>query len=269
MNAVSLPFATGALMLGLVTTSFAADGTTGPAKIPADQPMPRTDENSKIAHRQLLEKAKQGTIDVYFVGDSITRRWGALEYPKLVEHWNKTFHGWNPANFAWGGDNTRNILWRLDNGELEGVQPKVYVIMAGTNNLGERMSDDEKVTDITKGVQAIVERCRKHSPDAEIILTAMFPRNDRMTYIPVINRINGNLAKYAKENSIHFLTLNGKLADADGVLHEGMTVDRLHLDEQGYDVWAGALVPVLTEILGPRAKTDNAPPLTGNPAAGF
>src|SRR5205814_1777716 len=105
----------------------------------ADRPVPRTDKNSGIAHEQLLAKAWRGGIDVYFEGDSITRRWGATEYPQLLENWQKNFFGWNAANFGWGADRIENILWRVENGELEGVNPKVIVLLAGTNNVGNQL----------------------------------------------------------------------------------------------------------------------------------
>ncbi len=260
----------GTLLAGTVTPLKAGDvdpAVARKARVPADQPVPRTDNNSRIAHEQLLEKASKGTIDVYFVGDSITRRLGATDYPELLALWNETFYGWNAANFAWGGDNTRNILWRMDNGELEGVQPKVYVILAGTNNLGERMSDEEKTGDITAGIRAIVDRCRKHSPDAAIILTAIFPRNDNMALLPVINGINQNIAQFADGKTIRFLDVNGKLAGADGMLFEGVMMDRLHPTKKGYELWTAGLTPILTELLGPPARTDHAPPPTGDPSA--
>src|SRR5204863_6095931 len=103
---------------------------------PADQPSARTDRNSQIAHEQLVEKARQGKIDLYFVGDSITRRWGATDYPDFLSNWKENFYGWNAGNFGWGGDLTQHILWRLENGELDGVNPKIIVILAGTNNVG-------------------------------------------------------------------------------------------------------------------------------------
>ena len=53
----------------------------------ANQPAPRTDRNSRIAHEQLVAKATQGGIDVYFLGDSITRRWGATDYPEFLANW--------------------------------------------------------------------------------------------------------------------------------------------------------------------------------------
>jgi hypothetical protein len=103
---------------------------------PADKAAPRTDKNSQLAHEQLLAKAKQGRIDVYFEGDSIARRWGATDYPELLENRKKNFFGWNAADFGWGADRVENILWRLENGELDGVDPKVIVLLAGTNNVG-------------------------------------------------------------------------------------------------------------------------------------
>src|SRR5207237_281352 len=117
---------------------------TWAAPAPADRPVARTDPNSRTAHAQLLEKAKKGRIDVYFLGDSITRRWGATDYPEFLANWRQNFHGWNAANFGWGGDTTQNILWRLENGELDGVNPKVIVVMAGTNNVGPAGGDDAK-----------------------------------------------------------------------------------------------------------------------------
>src|SRR4051812_34847488 len=101
---------------------------------------PRTDLNSKLAHQQLVAKAKAGGIDLYFLGDSITRRWGSTDpqYAALLENWKANFFGWNAANFGWGADSIQNMLWRIQNGELDGVNPKVIVILAGTNNVGTR-----------------------------------------------------------------------------------------------------------------------------------
>jgi lysophospholipase L1-like esterase len=238
-----------------------------PPAVPADQPRMRADRNSHLAHQQLLAKARSGGIDVYFVGDSITRRWGALDYPDFLAHWTKTFHGWNAGDFGWGADRTENILWRLENGELDGVKPKVIVVLAGTNNVGKEAGDDAKVADITRGLKAIVEACRKKAPTATIVLTAIFPRNDSPAVIPTIDRINANLGQMADGRSIRFLDVNAKLADAKGVLFEGMMVDGLHPSLKGYEVWARGLEPILAELLGPPAATDHAPPPTGDPTA--
>jgi cephalosporin-C deacetylase len=248
-------------------------GFGGPVA-PADQPVARTDQNSQIAHAQLLEKARKGRIDVYFEGDSITRRWGALDYPALLANWKQNFFGWNAADFAWGGDSTQNILWRLENGELDGVNPKVIVLLAGTNNIGSapsRGDNDLRITDVTKGIKAIMDLCRKKAPEATIIVMGITPRNDNggnpTGVMPVITRINENLAKCADGKKIRYVNISDKLADKDGKLYPGMTADNLHLSVKGCQVWADALKPILTELLGPPAQEDHAPPPTGDPSA--
>lgn len=239
--------------------------TTAP-RVPADQPAMRGDANSRQAHEQLLAKARQGGIGLYFLGDSITRRWGATDYPDFLAHWKRNFHGWNAGNFGWGGDTTQNMLWRLQNGELAGVNPKVIVLLAGTNNIGKEPGDEAKAADVTRGIAALVDLCRAKAPGATIILMGILPRNDGPV-MPVINGINAKLAKLADGKTVRYLNINDRLADADGKLFEGMTVDRLHLSLKGYQVWADALKPVLTELLGPPAATDTAPPPTGDPSA--
>jgi lysophospholipase L1-like esterase len=241
-----------------------------PASDPA-VPVPRTDANSRLAHEQLLEKARRGRVDVYFVGDSITRRWGATDYPQFLAHWKATFSGWNAGNFGWGADGTQHILWRLENGELDGVNPKAIVILAGTNNIGRMPAApadrDAKIAAITRGLKAIVDRCRQKAPGATIVLTAIFPRNDNMAVVPEIAAVNANLAALADGRTIRFLNVNDKLAAADGTLFDGMFGDRLHPTVQGYQVWADGLKPILTELLGPPATVDLAPPPTGDPSA--
>jgi len=236
---------------------------------PADRAAPRTDQNSLTAHAQLLEKARAGRIDVYFVGDSITRRWGATDYPELLANWRQNFFGWNAGNFGWGADRTQHILWRLDNGELDGVNPKVIVIQAGTNNIGAQPGGADKIAEISRGLAAILERCRQKAPKATVILTAIFPRNDNIAVMPEIDQVNANLARLADGRGIRYLNVNDKLADRDGRLRAGMMNERdqLHPTLQGYQVWADGLKPILTELLGPPASTDLAPPPTGDPSA--
>jgi lysophospholipase L1-like esterase len=256
-----------ALFSALAVDNACAQGKGGAA---ADQPVPRMDANSKLAHQQRVDSLKKGRIDVYLVGDSITRRWRATDYPQFLANWNENFFGWNAANFGWGGDTTQNILWRLQNGELEGIQPKVIVLLAGTNNVGKIPAGDAKVADITKGIKALLDTLREKVPRATIFVMAILPRNDgaRPTAVmPSINKINENIARFANGKSIRFLNINDKLADRDGNLFEGMTVDRLHLSLKGYQVWADALKPLLTEVLGPPAREDHAPPPTGDPSA--
>jgi lysophospholipase L1-like esterase len=255
--------------IAATTGALIAQATAPAAPGPADRPAPRTDQNSLTAHAQLLEKARAGRIDVYFVGDSIARRWGATDYPELLANWRQNFFGWNAADFGWGADRTENILWRLENGELDGVNPKVIVILAGTNNIGSQPGGPGKVADITRGLTAILERCRQRAPQATIVLTAIFPRNDNMDVMPEIDQVNANLARLADGRNVRYLNVNDRLADKDGRLLTGMMNerDKLHPTLAGYQVWADGLKPILTELLGPPASTDQAPPPTGDPSA--
>jgi lysophospholipase L1-like esterase len=251
------------------TSGTVAPAAARPPDGPADQAAPRADQNSMKAHAQLLEKAKQGRIDIYFEGDSIVRRWGAIDYPELLANWKANFHGWNAADFGWGADRTQNILWRLQHGELDGIHPRVIVLLAGTNNVGAEPGDQAKVADITRGVKAIVDLCREKAPEATIILTAIFPRNDNLAVMPTIFRINARLGNIADGRKVRFLNINDRLADADGRLVEGVlnARDQLHPTLKGYQIWADALKPIVRELLGPAAAIDLAPPPTGDPGA--
>ena len=235
----------------------------------ADRPMPRTDANSMTAHDDLVRKKAQGRIDVYFIGDSIVRRWGATDYPELLKNWTENFYGWNAADFGWGADRTENILWRLVNGELDDVNPKVIVVLAGTNNVGAQPGGEGKVEDVVRGIKAIRDVCRKKAPGAIIILTAIFPRNDNIAVMPDITRINERIARLADGRKVRYLNVNDRLADRDGRLVDGVmnAADKLHPTLKGYQIWADGLKPILTKILGPPAATDQAPPPTGDPRA--
>lgn len=236
--------------------------------------VPRTDSNSRIAHEQLLAKTKAGHIDIYFEGDSITRRWGCTDpqWAELLANWKENFFGWNAADFAWGGDTVQNILWRLENGELDGVDPKVIVLLAGTNNLGGNPPADEPgtINQVVNGIRAILKLMHEKAPRATIIVTGITPRRDRQggtSMMPVISKINAQLAKLADGKGVRYININNRLADSDGKLYEGMTMDGLHLTAKGCQIWADALKPIFTELLGPPAKEDHAPPPTGDPSA--
>jgi lysophospholipase L1-like esterase len=276
----NIPIIVLALLLVHAATIVGSVQMPGSKPETADEPVPRSDRNSMLAHLELLEKAKQGRIDVYFEGDSITRRWGTSDeqYKHFLRNWQENFFGWNAANFGWGGDRTQNILWRLNSGELDNVKPKIIVLLAGTNNVGNNSPqgkddprNDPRVRDITRGIKAILDVCSRKAPSATIVLMGIFPRNDNMLVMPIINEINRRIAKLGDgekgRKKIRYLNINDKLADNEGRLLEGMVIkDGIHLDLKGYQVWADALKPVFTELLGPPAKEDHAPPPTGDPS---
>jgi lysophospholipase L1-like esterase len=249
--------------LSLVTAHLAAQQGSFATTVPA----PRGDDNSARAHAQLVRKAESGVIDVYFIGDSITRRWGALDYPDLLANFTSNFFGWNAANFGWGGDRIENMLWRLDNGELPRVAPKVFIVQAGTNNLGDFESADERVAAIAAGIEAIVERCARHAPESLIVLTGVFPRRDRPELNASIAAINAKLAAFADAQRIRYVDIGDRLVDSRGLLSEEMSEDGLHLSLAAYQAWADALKPILVDRLGAALDVDIAPAPTANPAA--
>jgi lysophospholipase L1-like esterase len=236
----------------------------------AEIPAARFDRNSMTAHQQLIEKAKKGKIDLYFLGDSIVRRWGASDpqYADLLKNWRENFFGWNAGNFGWGADRIENVLWRVKNGELDGVNPKVIVILAGTNNLIAAPEDRKGLDDIVNGLRTLVATCRETAPQATLVLTGIFPRNDNMAYAYKIRQVNERLARMADGSRVRFIDVSSKLADENGKLVDGMmNDDKLHPAVKGYQIWADALKPLLEELLGPKATTDLAPPPTGDPSA--
>jgi lysophospholipase L1-like esterase len=220
----------------------------------------------------LLAKRKAGQIDVYFMGDSITRRWGTSDeqYKDLLANWRANFTGWNAADFGWGADKTQHMLWRLQNGELDGVNPKVVVLLAGTNNVGRAtpIGDTEaRADDVARGVAAIGREIRQRAPKATVIVTGITPRNDNVEVMPIINRANTQIAKLADGKNVRYVNINEQLAFPDNQLRDGMAHDGLHLTAKAYQIWADALKPILTEVLGPPAAVDRAPPPTGDPSA--
>jgi lysophospholipase L1-like esterase len=155
---------------------------------------------------------------------------------------------------------------------LDGVNPKVVVLLAGTNNVGNPSvgGDAEAGADeVARGLQAIVHAIQTKAPAATIVVMGIFPRNDDMALMPLIDRINGKMSRFADGHKVRYLNINDKLADGDGRLLDGMmnAQDKLHPTVKAYQVWADALQPVLTELLGTRAAVDHAPPPTGDPGA--
>jgi lysophospholipase L1-like esterase len=158
----------------------------------------------------------------------------------------------------------------LENGELDGVNPKVVVLLAGTNNLGSLLLPGHgSADDVARGLQAIVHVIQEKAPAATIIVTGIFPRNDNMALLPMIDKINHSLLELADGKKIRYLNINDKLADGNGKLFDGMMNerDKLHPTVKAYQVWADALKPGFTELLGPPAAVDHAPPPTGDPSA--
>jgi lysophospholipase L1-like esterase len=194
-------------------------------------------------HEGFVEIAKQGDVDVLFLGDSITDGWrnkGAKDV------WDKAFGKLKPANFGISGDRTQNVLWRLQNGELDGIKPKVAVLMIGTNNTGYDSAEQ-----IAEGVAAIVKTIHEKSPHTKVLVLAIFPRgktipNGGNTKIREINKLIAKLDDGGK--TVKFLDIGAKFMK-DGQIPGTIMPDYLHLSTEGYQIWADAITPALNEML--------------------
>jgi lysophospholipase L1-like esterase len=250
-----------AILIALFALSpLAPAQTTRPATSPAlrveaaDQPTPKVtrrgapDTGFMRLHAAYVAKAKAGGIDLYMEGDSITDFW---EH-KHKANWQRAFAGWKAADFGISGDRTQHVLWRIENGELEGVNPKVIVLMIGTNNLPANTVYGANTVDETfDGVKAIVAKMQELAPAAHILVLGVFPREDK----PLgdkIKALNDKIATLDDGKLVKYLNINDHFTNADGKLLPGvMLKDKLHPDEKGYDAWAAAIRPQLTEWLGP------------------
>ena len=197
----------------------------------------KKDENR---HKQFLEVAKKGDVDVLFLGDSITDGW------RGQEAWKTNFEPLKAANFGIGGDRTQHVLWRLQNGELDGIKPKAVVIMIGTNNLGSNTNEE-----IAEGIKAIVDEVRSKQAQAKILLLGIFPRGAKPTdgHRDKIKDINQRIAKLDDGQNIKYLDIGGKFLQDDVSISKDIMPDSLHLSKKGYQIWADAITPSLKEML--------------------
>ena len=205
-------------------------------------------------HEKKLEEVKAlgKSSQVVFIGDSITEGWeksGATV-------WERNYKSLNGLALGFGGDRTENVLWRLLNGEVDGLAPKVAVLMFGTNNTGHRQ-EDPKTTAI--GIKRNIDELQKRLPDTKILLLAIFPRgetpDDPLRRLNA--KVNGIIAGYADQQKIFFLDINQAFLQADGTLSKDIMPDLLHPNEKGYDIWAKAMAPALDKLLAGGAPASN------------
>jgi len=222
-----------------------------PVKLPAQAPnvaaqkfTPDGKVNPGFAssHEKFVKIAQEGNAELVFLGDSITAGWG-----KNAEIWDKSFGRYKPENFGIGGDRTQHVLWRITNGELDGLKAKAIVVMIGTNN-----SSTDPADGIAEGVKVIVETIRQKQPQSKIVLLAVFPRGEKLTANPgrdKLNEVNSIISKLHDGKNIHFLDIGSKFLQADGSLTKEIMPDFLHLSPAGYQIWADAIGPKLAELL--------------------
>ena len=201
-------------------------------------------------HDSFLKRGKADPIGVLFLGDSITEGW--MKAPHIWEHY---FGAYQPANFGIGGDKTQHVIWRIENGELDGISPKVLVLMLGTNNTGENTT-----LEIAAADRKIVQLIKQHLPHTKILLLAIFPRGTRKLKdgttepwekkMEIIHAVNADLAKLDDGKMIRYLDINAHFLSNDGVTIPNIIMpDQLHSNAAGYQLWAEAIKPTLDQLM--------------------
>lgn len=208
-------------------------------------PVPQAESWWAARHEQVLARTRQGNVDLLMIGDSITHGW-ADEGLKI---WDAYYGRRRAVNLGFGGDRTEHVLWRLDHGEVDGIVPKLVVMMIGTNNTGTRHDPPE---DTAAGIQAILTILRTRLPDTKILLLAVFPRGASANgpFRRVNTAINDRLRLYADHRQVFFLDLSRRFLDGQGRLSENLMPDYLHPNERGYQVWADGMEEMVRRLMG-------------------
>ena len=212
------------------------------ATIPAER---LSEDWWKQRHAACVALTKKGGVDVVFLGDSITQGWEGGGRAT----WDKEFAPLKSANFGFSGDRTEHVLWRLENGEIVGLHPKLVVVMIGTNNIGHGSSNPQQAAD---GVHAIVEKLLSALPGAKVLLLGIFPRGqfpaDKMRQdVATATSLFKGLDDHKR---VFFLDIGYAFLRSDGELRTTLMPDMLHLTSDGYEIWAQAMKPELTRLLG-------------------
>jgi beta-glucosidase len=232
----------------LVLTACAAQPSGGMPPNFAVQPVEQTANWAAgwwgPRHEEKIEQARNADIDLLMLGDSITQGW---EGPG-AEVWQQYYQDRNGFNLGFGGDRTEHVLWRLRHGAVENMEPKLVVLMIGTNNTAHRM-DPASYT--AEGIQMIVAELRERLPSSKVLLLAIFPHhaspyNDMRERNEEINHL---IASLADGETVHYLNLNQVFLDEGGALRTELMPDLLHPNAAGYAVWAEAMEPTLSKLL--------------------
>ena len=215
---------------------YAADA----GRNPAADPSPRNDWMEK--HNSFLQRAGRGNIDLLFLGDSITAGWGSAY---LL--WKEHYEPFKAANFGIGGDRTENVLWRIQNGEVEGYDPKVVVLLIGINNLSAKHTPSQ----IEEGIAAIVHEIRNRKPKSKILLLGIFPRGQKpgTPERQQIAEINRTISGLDDGEHVFFLDIGSKFLEPDETISKENMSDFLHPTHAGYKIWADAMQEKLTALL--------------------
>jgi lysophospholipase L1-like esterase len=211
-------------------------------------------------HKEVVELISKKQVDLIFIGDSITHMFGGLPKSQIARGsrtWETYYGHRNAINMGFGWDRTQNVLWRLENGELEGITPKVAVLLIGTNNrTGTKNARQNTPAEIVEGVSAICTTIHKKAPKCKILLLGVLPRSPRH-FVKPIEAINKRLAPLDKEDYITFLNMRDQFGDEEGLPKKELMHDGVHPNAAGYHVWAKTMEPVVSKLLNDEAVMPN------------
>jgi lysophospholipase L1-like esterase len=236
--------------LCVAATSFAET-----AKNLAINPKPR-DAGWMKRHESFNAISKKGEAQLVFLGDSITQGWEG----NGKEVWAKTWAPLKAANFGIGGDRTEHVIWRLQNGNFDGIKPKLVVLMIGTNNTGHQgrptaehggVAYVSSVEQTAEGVKMILDILGKNLPEAKVLMLGIFPRGAtkedamRKQNVATNNLISG----FADNKRVFYMDIGNTFLQPDGTLPKEIMPDLLHLSAQGYQMWADAIEGKVKELM--------------------
>jgi len=231
-------------MKQLAAASLLLFATMSVADEPANPIKPIPPENLEW-HKQLLARAKKGNIDVLFFGDSSTAGWTTTG----IDVWKKRLEPLKAANFGVNGNSIGQLLWRLQDGEIDGYKPKVAVIWIGHVNI---FQGKQNAKEIAEGIMACVQEIQKKQPDTKILLMALFHAYPQWTEKQRATVIEANklLAKRADGRKVRLLDVNERFAvKKDELLKELAEVKDPHKVTLIYKIWGEALEEPLKEML--------------------
>jgi len=249
-----------ALILLAAGAGSAASEASGPANAgapaasaspqPTDEPAPRDRDYPWMSraswfeeHAELVAIGKRARrqAKLVFLGDSITEGWDDAV-------WRKSFGVYRPLRLGLGGDRTQNVLWRVEHGELDGVDPAVLVLLIGTNNVG---ADEAPPADAAKGVAKVVERVRQKLPRTKLLVLAILPFDEQPTSRrrQLVAETNSLIAGLDDGRQVRVLDIGARLLEPDGRISRAVMADFLHPTARGYRIIARAIRPLLEELL--------------------
>lgn len=194
-------------------------------------------------HQQHLKQTQRRQINVVFLGDSITQGWR-----KHKQLWQQYYGKLDAVNFGIGGDRTQQILWRIDHGLFDQIQPQLVVLNIGVNNL---WGDQFGAARIAEGVEKIVDTIQAKSPQTKILLLGILPTGEKPNTAnrKKIQAINRQIERLDNGSTIRFLDMGPNFLEPDGTISTKIMPDYLHLSKQGYKIWATSMQKTFAEML--------------------